>query len=283
MRKIISMIIFIFYLSCFVLLFSEDNTGNILFYSDLTDVYDFNMRNEIIGAMTFKYFYSDKECFDISSGTKFKVFKKIEPGTYNIVRLEIINRSQNTRSEYDNLNISVKVEKNKTTVFPVKLITRTAVGGYKIRTTQLLASDYDICNNYIIKKKLSPMKSDEEFDRNVLEKEIWLSVRGDYKSDLQSFSDIEFILFSDGTVKGFWDSTYGKSATTLYGTYKVKGKDISIKCSGISKVNSKDEFKVMLLAEGIYDGYNMQGFYNFLFENSNYPNDTGTWKVYIQK
>jgi hypothetical protein len=153
MRKLMSLFFIIF---SFSLVYATDKDfGSILFYAGRENIKATKLSENIGTDVKFRFYYSDKEYFDVSYNSEFKILKKITPGTYHITKIQRILRVGKP-IDFNEFDVTVSVEKDITSVFPLRVFYEITENN-DLRTSwkpilkPLTDDEISLCNNHIIK------------------------------------------------------------------------------------------------------------------------------------
>lgn len=133
----------------------DDVFGSILFYAGKENVEKTRLSQNIGSDITFKYFYSDSEFFNVYYPSEYKIIKKVKPGTYHINKIERVVRFGDPVILND-FDITITVKPNETMIFPLRVYyeikeNNDLRASWKPIIRSMSEDDYKACNEYLKK------------------------------------------------------------------------------------------------------------------------------------
>jgi hypothetical protein len=93
---------------------------------------------------------------------------------------------------------------------------------------------------------------------------------------------MEFELFEDGTLTASWFTQKGSVTIDCEGHYIEKNDEVVMAAHGLTTFRDGEEAKVLVFAVGKNSGDSMEGTFYIAIDHPQLPNDTGTWRCYLQ-
>lgn len=105
---------------------------------------------------------------------------------------------------------------------------------------------------------------------------------GTFDSEYHSDGEMNWTLFTDGSLVGSW-STENKTYTIeINGFYIINSDLISISAFGQSMLRAESKSNVMIFGQGYFSKNKANGIFYIFIENPDFPNDKGTWTVTVK-